>query len=113
MNTVADYHPEDPSSYASAWDAVGEAEQSSHFTGTSGTGFKSRHNFHPTRVIVLSELPTRRKEYFYKLLLSNRAKFASHANEKFVANVRLMGPDVKKSEIASISMMKDRRYERV
>ena len=107
---IAD-HPEDPpSSFVSSWDVLGEAEHSSHFTATvtGSHGALKRHTFHPTRVIVLSELPTRRKEYFYKLLLSNRAKFTSDGHGKFVANVRLMGPDVKKSEIASISM-KDRR----
>ena len=82
---------------------------------SSQNGFKSTiqrrgYPFRPTRLIVLSELSTKKKEYYYKLLLGNRAKFAPDGEGRFIANVRLMGPDVKKSEVTQLTTRDYRKF---
>ena len=53
-------------------------------------------NFNPTKVIVLSELSSREKERYFSILLANNIKVQKHANGKYIANVRLLAPFVKK-----------------
>ena len=55
-------------------------------------------SFHPTRVIVLSELHSKEKDKYYDLLLSSGAKFHVNESGQFVANIRLLAPGVKKTE---------------
>lgn len=55
--------------------------------------------FNASRVIVLSELSTREKDKYYDLLLSNQTKFYFDKNlNKYVGNVRLLGPQGKRSD---------------
>jgi hypothetical protein len=70
------------------------------------------HQFRPSRLIVLSELPTKKKEYYYNLLLKQRAKLAPDGNGNYVANIRLLGPDVKKSDIPQVTKRDYRRFIR-
>jgi hypothetical protein len=55
-----------------------------------------RGPFRPTKVIVLSELTIREKEMYYQLLVANRAKFFRDEEGRFVGNVRILAPHVKK-----------------
>jgi hypothetical protein len=52
--------------------------------------------FHPTRLIILSELTTKEKEKYYNLLVSNEAKFHRNDSGQYIANVRLLAPGMKK-----------------
>ena len=53
--------------------------------------------FAPSRAIVLSELSVREKDKYYDLLLRNNSKFYyDPVLKKFVGNVRLLGPNVKR-----------------
>ena len=53
--------------------------------------------FNPSRLIVLSELPTREKEKYYNLLITANAKFSVDSEGRYIANVRLLAPGKKKS----------------
>jgi hypothetical protein len=66
------------------------------------------YEFHPTRLIVLSELPIKKKEHYYALLLNNRAKLAPDGSGRYIANVRLLGPEIKKSDLPLV-MKKDHK----
>src|SRR4051794_28390864 len=46
-----------------------------------------RGEFYPTKVIVLSELPTREKEKYYQLLAYSNSKFRKDSEGRYVANV--------------------------
>lgn len=50
-----------------------------------GDGFK------PTRAVVISELSKDLKEQYYNLILTNNVKL-QYTDEKFVANIRMIGP---------------------
>ncbi len=54
------------------------------------------NQFTPSRIIILSELSTREKEKYYQILLSNKAKFHRDPSGKYVANLRILAPGVKK-----------------
>jgi hypothetical protein len=54
--------------------------------------------FNPSRAIILSELMTREKEKYYHLLLLNNAKFTRDGDGRYIANVRLLAPGVRKNE---------------
>ena len=52
----------------------------------------------PTRLVVLSELSAREKDKYYELLLRSETKFYFDAKlNKYVGNVRLLGPNVKRA----------------
>lgn len=55
--------------------------------------------FNPSRAVVLAELPVKEKERYYQLLASNEAKFFRDEQGRYVANVRMLGPATKKSDI--------------
>ena len=61
-----------------------------------------RGPFRPTKVIVLSELTTRERELYYELLSSNNAKFFQDDQGRFVGNLRILAPHVRKIESALI-----------
>jgi hypothetical protein len=54
--------------------------------------------FQPSRLILLSELPTREKEKYYNLLIGANAKFTLDAQGRYIANVRLLAPGRKKTD---------------
>ena len=54
--------------------------------------------FNPSKAIVLTELTTREKEKYYHLLLLNNAKFTRDSEGRYIANVRLLAPGVRKNE---------------
>jgi hypothetical protein len=55
--------------------------------------------FHPTKLIVLSELSTREKEKYYQLLLLNQARFVRDKHGRYIANIRLLAPGIRKNEV--------------
>lgn len=57
-----------------------------------------RGPFRPTKVVVLSELSTRERELYYHLLVTNNAKFFRDEQGRFVGNVRILAPHVRKAE---------------
>ena len=75
--------------------------------------------FNPTRLILLSELPTREKEKYYNLLISANAKFSIDSEGRYVANVRLLAPgkkkggEKKKKEAQCNSLMFEERLQRM
>jgi hypothetical protein len=54
--------------------------------------------FHPSRVIILSELSTKEKELYYTLLIRNECKFHHNDSGQYVVNLRLLAPGIKKVE---------------
>lgn len=54
--------------------------------------------YHPTKLIVLAELPAREKEKYFSLLLNNSGKFIALPGdpEVYVGNLRLLAPNVRK-----------------
>lgn len=54
--------------------------------------------FNPTKLILLSELPTREKEKYYNLLITANAKFAVDSEGNYVTNIRMLAPGRKKSD---------------
>jgi hypothetical protein len=59
------------------------------------------NEFHPTKLIILSELPAREKEKYFRLLLQQNAKFIRRhdgTDTKYIAHLRLLAPYVKKPE---------------
>lgn len=74
----------------------------------------------PQRLVVLSELSTREKEAYYQLLIQSNSKFYFDPNlQKYVANVRLLAPNVKKSlfipkkKVESVSLPFEERLKRL
>ncbi|KAJ1393298.1 hypothetical protein B484DRAFT_278140 [Ochromonadaceae sp. CCMP2298] len=59
-----------------------------------------RTTFRPTKVIVLAELTIREKEQYYQLLTAQNAKFHRDEQGRFIANLRLLAPYVRKAEEA-------------
>jgi len=55
-----------------------------------------KSEFNPAKVVVLSELPMKEKEKYYQLLLMNNAKFIRDSEGKYIANLRLLAPGIKK-----------------
>lgn len=53
-------------------------------------------DFNPTKLIVLSELPTKEKEKYYQLLLLNQARFVRDNEGRYIASLRLLAPGLKK-----------------
>ena len=60
--------------------------------------YNDEHNYKPSNLLILSELSLREKEKYYTLLLNNNAKFRRHSDGRFVGNIRLFSPGVKKVE---------------
>jgi hypothetical protein len=58
----------------------------------------TRGPFRPTKVVVLSELSTRERELYYHLLAVNNAKLCRDEQGRFVANLRILAPHVRKVE---------------
>jgi hypothetical protein len=54
--------------------------------------------FHPQHLIVLSELTTKEKEFYYNLLINNECKFHHNDQGHCVVNLRLLAPGFKKIE---------------
>lgn len=52
--------------------------------------------FLPTRLIILSELSTKEKEFYYNILIRNECKFHRNDNGQYVVNLRLLAPGIKK-----------------
>ena len=57
---------------------------------TEGSASSSQ-KFSPTRAVVVSELSDELKEHYYNLILTNNVKL-QYTDDKFVANIRLIGP---------------------
>lgn len=57
-----------------------------------------RGPFRPTKVIVLSELTTRERELYYQLMVANKAKLFRDEEGRYVANMRILAPHVRKVE---------------
>jgi hypothetical protein len=57
--------------------------------------------FNPVRVLVLSELSSKEKEKYYKLLLTTNSKFHIDGEGRYIANVRLLAPGVKKPDASN------------
>lgn len=55
-----------------------------------------KSDFNPTKLIVLSELPTKEKEKYYQLLLLNQARFVRDQDGRYIASLRLLAPGLKK-----------------
>ncbi len=58
-------------------------------------------SFHSDHLIVLADLPIKEKEKYYNFLLNNNVRFVrdeSGAETKYVGNVRLLAPGIKKGE---------------
>jgi hypothetical protein len=55
--------------------------------------------FRPQKAIILSELSTREKEKYYSFLLMNHARFTRDSEGRYVTNIRLLAPGMKKSEV--------------
>ena len=57
--------------------------------------------FHSDHLIVLADLPIKEKEKYYNFLLNHSVRFVrdeSGVATKYVANVRLLAPGVKKAD---------------
>jgi hypothetical protein len=65
--------------------------------------------FRPKRCIVLSELTTREKEKYYQLLLINNARFVRDDQGRYITNIRLLAPGVKRSEVVLTNEQKKRK----
>ena len=61
--------------------------------------------FLPTRLVILSELSTKEKEFYYTLLVRNDCKFHRNDSGQYVINLRLLAPGIKK--IDTIKKKKD------
>ena len=57
--------------------------------------------FSAERVLVLSELSIREKERHYSFLIRYNAKFRPIEDGRFVGNIRILAPNVKKSSVIS------------
>jgi hypothetical protein len=69
--------------------------------------------FRPQRAIVLSELSTKKKEVYYQLLLANDAKFKWDSEGRFVANLRLVSGDVRRSEAQILLRKRDKTMDSI
>jgi hypothetical protein len=80
--------------------------------------------YRPESLLVLSSLPMREKEKYYKMLLNNDAKFRRDEEGNYIANIRLFGPNIKKlacphtptpkkKDSASFASVYKERYERL
>ncbi len=56
-------------------------------------------DFRPKKAIILSELSTREKERYYQLLLLNQVKFSRDSQGKYIANIRLLAPGIRKQDV--------------
>jgi hypothetical protein len=82
----------------------------SQFSESALTMGVTQQDFQPVKVIVLSELSTREKERYYKLLLLNNAKFRRDSQGHFVCNLRLLAPGLRKaSAVAAEGLDKKKR----
>lgn len=52
--------------------------------------------YQPTKIIVLSELTIKEKELFYQMMILNKCKFNRIENNKYITNIRLLAPYIKK-----------------
>lgn len=59
-------------------------------------------DYNPQKLIVLSELSTKEKENYYRLLLLNQAKFYRLPDGRYVSNLRLLAPKVKRDNTLSL-----------
>ena len=61
--------------------------------------------FRAERILLLSELPIREKEKFYALLLKDEVKFRPMEDGRYIGNIRILAPKVKKGAFSSPSSM--------
>ena len=69
-----------------------------------------RGPFRPTKVVILSELTTRERELYYQLLVANNAKFYRDEQGRFVGNVRMLAPHVRKVDNPLIKKSEGSNY---
>jgi hypothetical protein len=55
-----------------------------------------KQKYQPTKIIVLSELTVKEKELFYQMMILNKCKFNRIDNNKYITNIRLLAPFIKK-----------------
>lgn len=55
-----------------------------------------KQKYQPTKIIVLSELTIKEKELFYQMMILNKCKFNRIENNKYITNIRLLAPYIKK-----------------
>lgn len=55
-----------------------------------------KQTYQPTKIIVLSELTIKEKELFYQMMILNKCKFNRIENNKYITNIRLLAPYIKK-----------------
>ena len=61
--------------------------------------------FRAERVLLLSELPIKEKEKYYTLLIKDEVKFRPLNDGRYVGNIRILAPNVKKSAFSSPASM--------
>ena len=59
--------------------------------------------FRAERVLLLSELQIREKEKYYALLIKDEVKFRPMNDDRYVGNIRVLAPKIKKSAFSSPS----------
>ena len=59
--------------------------------------------FRAERVLLLSELQIREKEKYYALLIKDEVKFHPMNDGRYVGNIRVLAPKIKKSAFSSPS----------
>jgi len=70
--------------------------------------YKQVHH-QPTKIIILSELTIKEKELFYQMMISNKCKFNKLDNNKYITNIRLLAPYIKKYYNDSNNSIKNNR----
>eukprot|EP01040_Poterioochromonas_malhamensis_P007297 gene7297-7873_t len=65
--------------------------------------------FRPKKLIVLSELTTREKEKYYQFLLLNQSRFIRDDQGRYIANIRLLAPGIRKIDVLTTSEQKKKK----
>lgn len=59
---------------------------------------EAKQLFQPVKVIVMSELTIKDKELYYLMMIQNNSKFHKTEDGRFVTDIRLLAPSIKKSD---------------
>lgn len=62
-----------------------------------------KQKYQPTKIIILSELTIKEKELFYQMMILNKCKFNRIENNKYITNIRLLAPYIKKYNYNNIN----------
>ena len=63
--------------------------------------------FRAERVLLLSELSIKEKEKYYTLFIKDEVKFRPLSDGRYVGNMRILAPNVKKSAFSSPASMEN------